>query len=106
MNGIALISHANGWSCSNEAKLDADKHLVEVDGKKFSKNVITIKINSIFDTVGNLHEGQSVECLFKDDNGYKKAFVGTVKSIGKLTTVIHELYKSDRYTEILNKIKS
>lgn len=105
MQGIALIIHSDGWSCSNDAKLDADKFLIEVDGKKISKNVITLKINSKFDTVGNIYEGQSVECLFKTDEGKTHAFVGVVKSIGKLTTIIHELQKTDRYTEILNKIK-
>lgn len=106
MTGIAIISHANGWAITNDALIDTDKFIIEVDGQKVSKSVQSIKLNNIFDTVGEVIENQQVECLFKTYDDKKYAFVGTVKLRGKQSTVIHELFKSERYTEILNKIKT
>lgn len=106
MQGIAAILHNSGWACSNEVVFDADKHLVDVDGVKMSKEMLTIKVFSIFDTVGILNEGDFVECLFKADDDTKFAFVGSIKSRGKQLTVIHDLKKSERYLEILAKIKA
>lgn len=106
MQGIALISYINGWSCSNEAVLDADKHITVIEGKKYSKSVLTLKIISIFDVKSKTVENQDVECLFKTEEGKKLAFKGKIKSIGKKTTVIHELLKADIYETVLNNIKN
>lgn len=105
MKGIAAIIHDNGWAVTNEAVFDADKHLVDVDGKKYSRDVLTIKVFSIFDCEGKVTDDQHVECIFKSEEGKKYAFIGDIKSRGKNLTVIHNLFKSERYTEILNKIK-
>lgn len=105
MKGIAAVIHDNGWAVTNEAVFDADKHLVDVDGKKFSLNVLTVKVFSIFDCEGKVIEGQHVECIFKSEEGKELAFIGDIKSRGKNLTVIDNLFKSDRYTEILKKIK-
>lgn len=105
MIGDCIISHNTGWAISNECVLDTDKHLI-IDGeKKISKSVLTIKISFIFDVVDKIIPDQEVECLFKTNDGNKYAFIGKVKSRGKQLTVIHELLKSDRYIEILNKVK-
>ncbi|ASU34417.1 hypothetical protein [Mucilaginibacter xinganensis] len=106
MTGICAISHEGGWSISNDTIFDADKHLVVEGEKRYSKQILTIKINCIFDVSGQLIEGDKVECLFKSDDDKKYAFIGTVKSRGKQLTVIHELLKSERYEQILNKIKN
>lgn len=106
MKGIAAVLHSEGWAVSNEVTFDADKFMVEIDGKKYSKNVMTLKLLSIFDTKGQITEGQEVEVIFKADDDKKFAFVGKVKSKGKLLTVIHELLKSERYNQILMKIKA
>lgn len=105
MNGICALIHSTGWAVTNEATFDADKHLIEVEGKKFSKNILTIKLNAIFEVEGRVTEGQPVECIFKSEDGKKHAFVGLIKSRGKQLTVVHELLKSERYAEILKKIK-
>lgn len=105
MLGICAIVYNGGLSVSNDTIFGADKYLIEVDGIKHSKQVLTIKANSIFDINGKLIEGEKVECLFKADDGKKLAFVGIIKSRGKQLTVIHELLKSERYNEILNKVK-
>lgn len=105
MLGICAIVYNDGLAVSNDAIFDADKHLVTEGDKKYSKQILTIKINGIFDVKGQLFEGDKVECLFKSDDGQKFAFVGTVKSKGKQLTVIHELFKYERYNEILKKIK-
>jgi|ERR1700744_53300 len=105
MLGICAVVHDGGWSVSNECVFDADKHLVVEGENKYSKQIFTIKLNSKFDGKGQLFEGDKVECLFKSEDGKKYAFIGVVKSIGKQQTVIHELLKSERYNEILKKIK-
>ncbi len=105
MTGIVAILYEGGWAVSNEAVFDADKHLIEVDGKKVSKSVLTIKANAIFECKGQITEGQSVECIFKTLDDKKHAFIGKIKTRGKQVTTIHELLKSERYTEILNKLK-
>lgn len=105
MTGICAIVHNEGFAVSNDCLFDADKHLIVEGDKKYSKQIITIKINGIFDVKGQLFEGDKVECLFKSEDGKKSAFVGTVKSRGKQLTVIHELFKSEQYEQILNKIK-
>lgn len=105
MRGICAIWHADGWSITNDAVFDEDKHLVEVDGKKMSKNIWTLKLNSIFDVKGKVVESQHVECVFKTESDKKYAFVGEIKSRGKITTIVHNLLKSERYNEILTKLK-
>ena len=105
MLGICAVVHNGGLSVSNDCVFDTDKYLVNDGDKKYSKQVLTIKINAVFDMKGRLNEGDKVECLFKSDDDKKLAFIGTVKSRGKQLTVIHELYKAERYSEILNKIK-
>lgn len=105
MKGYCAIAHNNGWSISNECVFDADKHLVVEDDKRYSKQILTIKIYGFFDVIGQLNEGDKIECIFKSEDEKKNAFVGTVKSKGKQLIVIHELLKSERYNEILNKIK-
>lgn len=105
MIGICAIAFKGGYSVSNDCVFDADKHLVVEGDKKYSKQVLTIKINAIFDVKGTLVEGEKVECLFKSVDDKKMAFIGTVKSRGKQLTVVHELVKIDVYKEILNKIK-
>lgn len=106
MTGISAILHNMGISVSNDALLDTDKHLIIENDKKISKNVLTLKLNSIFDMKGKLTENESVECLLKTEDGREFAFIGTVKTRGKQTTVIHNLLKSERYNEILTKIKT
>lgn len=107
MFGICAIVYDEGLAVSNDAIFDTDKHLIEIDGIKHSKQVLTVKINAIFDVKGRLNEGDKVECIFKSEEGKKNAFVGSVKSRGKQLTVIHELVKIDHYyNKILNKIKS
>lgn len=105
MQGICAIIHNNGWAITNESVFDTDKHLIEIDGQRISKNVITIKATSIFERGQNIQVGDKVEVLFKTDENEKYAFIGTIKLRGKQLTVIHELLKSNRYNEILKKIK-
>lgn len=105
MIGIAALIYEGGVAVTNDAIMDADKHLVIIDEKKYSKSIITLKLNAIFDMEGKLVGGESVECIFKSDDDKKYAFVGKVRNRGKQVTVIEDLLKSERYTEILNKIK-
>lgn len=108
MTGICTIRHSHGWAISNDCIFNSDKFLIEVDGQKVSKSVLTIKINHIFDAKGVIETGSKVECLFKADDDSKLVFAGVVKSRGKQLTVIDELQKLDTkfYNEILTKIKT
>lgn len=106
MTGICVLVNNDGWAITNDATFDADKHLMVDGDKKYSKQVFTIKINGIFDAKGQLAEGDKIECLFKSNDDKKFAFIGVIKSRGKQLTVIHELLKSERYEEILNKINN
>lgn len=105
MNGICAIYYTDGWAISNEVIFDADKRLIDINGEKISKHIFTLKVLSIFDCINEITVNKQVECIFKTDEGKKHAFIGTIKSRGKQVTIIHELIKSDRYNEILNKIK-
>jgi hypothetical protein len=104
MTGYCAIWHANGWAVSNDAKLDEDKDFDPE--KKILTGVLTLKINAIFEAKGNVFKGDKIECIFKSETDKKLAFVGTIKIRGKQLTVIDNLHKSERYNEILNKIKT
>lgn len=106
MIGIAALIYEGGTAVSNDAVFDVDKHLVEENGQKVSKHSYSLKFNFIFDVTGKLVVGEKVDCIFKSDDDKKYSFVGVVKNKGKQVTVIHELLKTERYTEILNKIKT
>jgi hypothetical protein len=105
MKGIGVIVHSTGFSVSNEVIFDADKQLVMIDNKKHVRDILTLKYFTIFDCEGTVLAGQEVECLFRSEDGDKSAFVGVVKNINGTITVIQELKKSERYNQILNKIK-
>jgi hypothetical protein len=105
MKGIGAIVHSTGFAVSNEVIFDADKLLVMIDNQKHIKDVLTLKYFSIFDCEQVVTVGQEVECLFKSEEGVKRAFVGIVKSIKGSITTIHELKTSERYNLILTKIK-
>lgn len=106
MIGICAVVYDNGLAVSNDCVFDADKYLVGEGENRRTKQVLTIKMNSVFDIQGMLIEGEKVECIFKSEEGKKNAFVGFIKSRGKQLTVIHELIKIDHYyNEILSKLK-
>lgn len=105
MKGICAIVHENGWAVSNETTLDADKELVTIGEQKYVKDILSLKLFSIFEGHGEINVGDKVECIFKTDDNKKFAFIGDIKVKGKLVTIVHNLLKSERYSEFLTNVK-
>lgn len=106
MYGSAFIVHEKGWSCSNDVTFEVEKDIIEVEGKKASKQTNTLKVKGIFNGAGILSIDDKVQCVFKIDDTFKKqGFLGTVNAITEKTTTILLLTKTDKTKEILNKIK-
>ena len=105
--GVGFILHDVGWSCSNQVAWDVEMDLMVVEGKKISKRTQKLKFNCTFDGVGNLTEGISVYCLYKDDEkGEEVAFSGTISAITKTVVFVTVQPNKDKLTEIKNKIHS
>lgn len=79
---------------------------VMVDGKIISvKETQTITIHSPFHLNTPPNIGDKCEVVFLNEvNGDKYAFVGEVKVIGKLHTIINIFTKIDNISEILSNI--
>ncbi|MFA6087488.1 hypothetical protein [Mucilaginibacter sp.] len=104
MTGLGFILHDNGWSCSNEVDFETEYDRIIVDGEKKSKHTYKLKFNSIFDGIGVLALNSPVYCIFKGKE--QQAFTGMISQIKDGKVHITVKTKSDKLTEIKNKIQS
>lgn len=106
MKGSVFIVHNNTWSCSNEVILDMHSTPVIDNGKMVAlKQEKTISIYGIFDASEKVKIGDKCEIVMMDDDkGLKYGFVGAVKAVGQLHTIINVFEKTEKITEILTNI--
>lgn len=107
MKGSAFIVHNNTWSCSNEVILqmfstplvDESKKLIAIKEEK------TINIYGIFNAEKQPEVGDKCEVVMMDDDkGLKYGFIGIVRAVGQLTTIINIVNKTEKINEILTNI--
>lgn len=106
MKGSAFIVHNNTWSCSNEVILQMFSTPI-LEGKKLVaiKQENTLNIYGIFNATKQPEVGDKCEMvLMDDDKGNKYGFIGSVKAVGELTTIINIENKTEKINEILTNI--
>lgn len=89
MTGSAFIVHQSGWAASNEVfeDIESDVYLKE-DGNPAIRQRKTLKLQTIFNGVGSVVEGQEVQCVMKDDEtGKQHGISGVIDKVGNLTVV-------------------
>lgn len=106
MFGSAFITHPKGWLCSNEAMMQEEQDLIEVDGKECIKLTPVMKVKAAFDGIGTPEKDMPVECVFKlDDSDKMQGFIGVIQGITNETIKILLTTKTERIPQILKKIK-
>lgn len=106
MKGSAFIVHNDTWSCSNEVILQMFTTPVFENMKMVAyREEKTINIYGIFNAEKQPKVGDKCEVvLMDDDKGNKYGFIGSVKAVGELTTIIYIVNKTEKINEILTNI--
>lgn len=106
MKGSAFIVHNNTWSCSNEVILDMHSTPVIENGKMVAlKQEKTISVYGIFDASEKAKIGDNCEIVIMDEEqGNKYGFIGAVKAVGEIHTIINIYTKTEKINEILSNI--
>lgn len=105
MIGSAFIIHNENWSCSNDVTLGI--YSTPIFGE--NNDIVSIKeertltIIGLFNSNNKPEIGDHCEVVMLADKKY--AFIGNVRSISPLKTVINITAKSERISEILRKIE-
>jgi len=89
MVGDVVILHGNGWSCTNQGKLEVTNvPLFDAKGE-----IIAVKKQNVlwaqecFHVVGNIGKNDNVECLIEITEGQKVLFTAIVDGVAKSGTV-------------------
>ncbi len=107
MKGAVFITHAEGWSCSNEAVLDFHSFTErDMSGKIIAvSRTQTLTVSGIFNAFGLIPEHTKCDIVMLDEDDQKKyGFTGELRSIGQEVTVLNIFTKTDRISEILSNI--
>jgi len=106
MKGSAFIVHNKTWSCSNEVILDMHSTPIINEGKFVAlKQENTISVYGIFNPEIIPKTGDKCQIvLMDDDEGKKYGFLGEVRAVGVLQTIINVLGKTEKISEILGNI--
>ena len=109
MIGSAFIIHNGTWSCSNEVLLGMYSTPIFGDNNEITaiREEKTLTINGIFNPYKEPSIGDVCEMvlLVEKEGENKYAFIGNVRSISPLKTVINITGKSEKISEILRKIE-
>lgn len=76
--GKILISHENGWSCTNNAIMSTEFDIIP--GVKAAKQTFVVEARNVFDVIGTLVNGEYL-CAFKHEDGLK--FMFNARILGK-----------------------
>lgn len=105
MTGHAFITHTDGWSCSNNVFTDTESDVIVNDGHPVLKQTNTLKATGLFNGVGSVVIGQSVECVMIDETtGEQSGIAGIVRQVAPLT-IIDITGEITDYKSIIKKIQ-
>lgn len=106
MKGSAFIVHNNTWSCSNECDFTFHSEPIIENNKLVStKRFQVVTIQGQFNVTIPPNIGDKCEIvILSDDDKMKYGFIGNIRSISKIQTVINIFTKTDRISEILSNI--
>lgn len=105
MTGHAFITHIDGWACSNNVFTDTESDVIVNNGHPVLKQKNTLKATGLFNGVGSIQVGQSVECVMVDETtGLQSAVSGIVRQAAILT-IIDITEEITDYKSIIKKIK-
>jgi len=105
MIGSAFIIHNETWSCSNDVTLGIYSTPIFGENNEITsiKEERTLTINGIFNPTIKPKSGDDCEVVFLGDKKY--AFIGNIRTISDIKTVINLNKTSERISEILRKIE-